>query len=445
MVNRFKPQAESGDQLAEEKPTRQRFWVMGMLFVSVVINYLDRSNLSIVAPRLSDEMHLSPHLLGATLSAFGWTYALFQIPASRLVDRINPRALFATTLALWSVGTLLMGFTGTILQILALRLAVGAFEAPSYPINNRIATTWFGETERASVIGFYTSGQFVGLAFLTPVLTWIESRFGWRFVFQATGAAGLLWALAWWVWYRDPLQSRWINRAELRHISDGGGIPDLSRRLNQTGGSTFWKDLRVVMGNRQLIGVYIGQFGLSSTLWFFLTWFPTYLVRFRHIALVNAGLMAAFPFLAAFVGVLSGGILSDWLLRKGHNLTVARKLPIITGLLLASTLCLANLTDRSSVALSLMACSFFGCGFASISWSVISTMAPERLIGLTGGVFNFISNCAAIVVPIAIGFLIRGTSFSLPLIFISMMALMGIGSYVFLVGDIRRVEDRSGE
>jgi ACS family D-galactonate transporter-like MFS transporter len=275
------------------------------------------------------------------------------------------------------------------------------------------------------------------------VLTWIEYRFGWRFVFQATGAVGLVWAATWWTWYRDPLQSRWINRTELQHISRGGGIPDLSNRLGQKRSSTLWRDLGIVLGNRKLIGIYIGQFGLSSTLWFFLTWFPTYLVRFRHIALTSAGLMASFPFLAAFVGVLSGGVLSDWLLRQGCSLTRARKIPIITGLLLASMLCLANLTDRSSVALFLMTCSFFGCGFASISWSVVSAMAPERLIGLTGGVFNFISNCSAITVPIAVGFLIRGDSFSLPLIFISMMALMGILSYVFLVGDIHRVEDRN--
>ncbi len=427
---------------ALEKPTRQRFGVMAMLFVSVVINYLDRSNLSIVAPRLSDELQLSPTTLGLTLSAFGWTYAIFQIPASRVVDRIKPRLLYAMTLTLWSSGTLLMGFAGTILQILALRLAVGAFEAPSYPMNNRIATTWFGETERATVIGCYTSGQFVGLAFLTPLLTWIEARFGWRFVFQATGAVGLVWAVAWWSWYRDPLDSRWINRSELWHIEDGGGLPDLSQRLIKRGQARFLKDLRVVLGNRKLIGIYIGQFGLSSTLWFFLTWFPTYLVRFRHIALANAGVISSFPFLAAFVGVLCGGLLSDHLLRAGWSLTISRKVPIITGLLLASTLSLANLTDRTFIILALMTCSFFGCGFASITWSVVSAVAPERLIGLTGGVFNFVSNCSGIVVPISIGFLIHGNSFSLPLIFISAMALMGMASYVFLVGDIARVEDR---
>lgn len=416
---------------------------MGMLFVSVVINYLDRSNLSIAAPRLTNEMQLSPKMLGATLSAFGWMYAFLQIPASRLVDRMNPRSLYALTLALWSLGTLAMGFAGTILQILALRIAIGAFEAPAYPINNRIVTAWFGETERAGVIGFYTSGQFVGLAFLTPLLMWIEVHFGWRAVFQATGLVGLAWAFVLWAWYREPLESPWVNESELTLIADGGGIPNLGQHLSQAGKSTILKDLRFLLSEPKLIGLYVGQFGLSSTQWFFLTWFPTYLVRFRHMTVTSAGVAASLPFLAAFFGVLSGGILSDWLIRGGRTLTVARKTPIIIGLILASTVSLANLTTNSSMILFLMSCSFFGSGFASISWSVVSAMAPQRLIGLTGGVFNFVSNCSAIVVPIVIGFLVRGNSFSMPLLFISATALMGIGSFLFLVGDIRRLDDGS--
>ena len=413
---------------------------MLMLFVSVVINYLDRSNLSVVAPRLATDLHLRPAMLGLALSAFGWTYALCQIPASRLVDRIRPRLLYAIILALWSFGTLLMGFVGSFAMLLALRLAVGAFEAPAYPINNRVATTWFGETERARVIGFYTSGQFIGLAFLTPVLASLETRFGWRFIFQATGLVGLLWALGWWLLYREPTEARGINQAELLGIARDGGLPDLGRRFRSKGDSNVWADLRLVLGSRKLWGIYIGQFGLSSTLWFFLTWFPTYLVQYRHIALAGAGRLAAFPFLAAFVGVLSGGLVSDAMLRRGYSLTVARKTPIIAGLLLASLIAAANRFSSPSLAVACMACSFFGCGFASISWSLVSAVAPERLIGLTGGVFNFISNCSAVIVPIVVGLLIRGESFTRPLLFISAMALLGVFCYVLVVGDLTRVE-----
>jgi ACS family D-galactonate transporter-like MFS transporter len=424
-----------------ERPTRRRFSVIWMLFICVVINYLDRSNLSIVAPRLTEELHLNPVALGTMLSAFGWTYALCQIPASRFVDRINPRLLFAVALALWSFATILMGFVGSLFTLIALRLAVGALEAPSYPINNRVVTTWFPESERAGAIGFYTSGQFVGLAFLTPLLAWLETRYGWRFIFEATGAVGVIWALAWWLLYREPTESCGINQAELRLIERGGGIPELSRKLKQSPSASVWKDLGIVLSRRKLWGIYIGQFGLSSILWFFLTWFPTYLVQYRHIALAKAGLLSSLPFLAAFVGVLSGGFLSDWLLRRGLGVTLARKIPIVTGSLLASLIFLANRFEDPRLVIACMTCSFFGCGFASITWSVVSAVAPERLIGLTGGVFNFISNCSAIVVPIVVGLLIKGESFSRPLLFISSMGAMGVCSYVFLVGNIERISE----
>ena len=412
-----------------------------MLFICVLINYLDRSNLSIVAPRLAGDLRLSPVSLGFMLSAFGWTYALFQIPASRLVDRVNPRLLFAAALALWSVATFWMGLAGSFFALIALRLAVGALEAPSYPINNRVVTTWLPEPERAGAIGFYTSAQFVGLAFLTPLLAWLEARYGWRFIFEATGAAGVMWALAWWLLYRDPGESRGVNQAELRLIEEGGGIPELSRKLRESQSASLWKDLAIVLGRRKLWGIYIGQFGLCSTQWFFLTWFPTYLVSYRHIALEKAGLLSSAPFLAAFAGVLCGGLLSDWLLRRGMSVTRARKIPIVAGLFLASLLFLANGFEDPRLVIACMAVSFFGCGFASITWSVVSTVAPERLIGLTGGVFNFISNCSAIVVPTVVGVLIRGQSFTYPLVFISCMGFMGICSYVFVVGDIERIAE----
>lgn len=424
-----------------EKPTRRRFRVMWMLFVCVVINYLDRSNLSIVAPRLTDDLHLTPVTLGMILAAFGWTYALFQVPASRFVDRVHPRILFGLALALWSLATFFMGFVGTFVALIALRLLVGVMEAPAYPINNRVVTTWFPEHERAGAIGFYTSGQFVGLAFLTPVLAWLEAHFGWRFIFQATGAIGIAWAVVWWFLYREPTEARGVNRAELRLIEEGGGIPELSQRLEHSRSASVWRDLGFVLSKRKLWGLYLGQFGVVSVQWFFLTWFPTYLVTYKHIALTKAGVLASLPFLAAFVGVLTSGVLSDWLLRRGLGVTLARKIPVVSGMVLASSIFMANWFNDPRLVIACMTCSFFGTGVACIAWSLVSTVAPERLIGLTGGMFNFISNCAAFIVPMVIGLLVKGNSFARPLFFISSMGVMGICSFVFLVGKIERIPE----
>ncbi|MDQ2834290.1 MAG: MFS transporter [Acidobacteriota bacterium] len=409
-----------------------------MLFVIVVINFLDRSNLSIVGPQLTAALHLSPAKMGLVFSGFGWTYALLQIPASRFVDRVHPRFLYFIVLGLWSLGTLALGFAGAFAMLLALRLMIGALEAPSYPINNRIVTTWFGERERASAIGFYTSGQFVGLAFLTPLLSWISVRFGWRAVFVFTGLVGLLWSIVWICFYRDPKQFRGITQSEIQGIAEQGGIPDLSERSIQSKG-LIWADLKIILSRRKLWGIYIGQFGLVSTQWFFLTWFPTYLVSYRHLDFMKSGLLASVPFFGAFLGVLAGGFVSDWMLRRGISLTVARKTPIIFGLLLSTSIVGANFVSRPVWVTAFFTCAFFGSGFASITWSLVSTLAPERLIGLTGGVFNFVGNLGAIVVPLAIGLLIRGQDFTRPLIFVSATALLGAISYLSLVGRIERV------
>ncbi len=420
--------------------TNRRFLVAMMLFVIVVINYLDRTNLAVVGPELTGALHLDAVRMGFIFSGFGWTYALLQIPTSRFVDRVNPRLLYLIVLGLWSLGTFALGFVGGFAMLLALRLAVGAFEAPSYTINNRVVATWFGENERASMIGFYTSGQFVGLAFLTPLLSWIDVTYGWRAVFFFTGAVGLLWACVWFTFYRDPKDFRGINQAEIDWIAQTGGIPDLSDRL--IGNKRLvWSDLKIILCRRKLWGIYIGQFGLVSTQWFFLTWFPTYLVSYRHLDFMKSGLLASIPFFGAFLGVLSGGFLSDWMLRRGIALTVARKVPIIFGLLLSTSIVGANYVHDPIYVTAFFTCAFFGSGFASITWSLVSTMAPERLIGLTGGVFNFIGNLAAIVVPVAIGFLVRGEDFTKPLIFVSATALIGAFSYLTLVGSIERVTD----
>jgi ACS family D-galactonate transporter-like MFS transporter len=426
-----------------EAPSQRRFLVAMMLFVIVVINYLDRSNISIVGPQLSQALNLTPVKLGVVLSGFGWTYVALQIPCGWLVDRVHPRYLYGCILGLWSLATLSLGLATGFMGLMFLRLAVGGFEAPSYPINNRVVTTWFGEDERAGAIAVYTSGQYVGLGFLTPLLSWIELSYGWRTVFAVTGAVGFAWALVWYVLYRDPAEFRGVNQAEIDHIAARGGIPDLSQRIGRQKRTLAWADWKIVLGNRRLWGVYLGQFGINATQWFFLTWFPTYMVTYRHVSFAKSGLLEALPFLGAFAGVLLGGFVSDGLLRKGCSLTVARKVPIIVGMLLSSSIVVANyVSDPLSISVCLTV-AFFGCGFGSITWSLVSAMAPERLIGLTSGVFNFAGNLAAVIVPLSIGFLIKGNDFTRPLIAVSAMGLMGAGSYIFLVGKIERASEEA--
>ncbi|GAA5228420.1 MFS transporter [Paeniglutamicibacter antarcticus] len=424
-----------------DKATKVRYVVAFMLFLTVVINYLDRSNLSVAAPLIAEEFGLDTAQQGFLLSAFGWTYAAMQLPGGWLVDRVPPRLLYPICLVLWSLATIFMGMAGSFVALIVLRMAVGAFEAPAYPINNKVVTAWFPEKERATAIGFYTSGQFIGLALLTPVLIWLQHVMSWHWVFVATGAVGIVWGLIWYLFYRNPVDSKRANAAEIEYIREGGGLVDLgSTETTEKKPKLSKTDFALVLGRRKLWGIYIGQFCLTSTLWFFLTWFPTYLVNYRQMDYIQTGFLTSLPFIAALVGVLISGVLSDTLLKRGMTLGASRKLPIITGLLLSMSMIGAIFTDSTALVIMFMSIAFFGNGLASITWSLVSALAPARLIGLTGGMFNFIGNLSSIATPIVIGMLVTKTDFGPAFIYMTVVAAAGIVSYIALVGKVERVE-----
>jgi len=424
--------------------TRKRYIVVALLFVTVTINYLDRSNLSIAAAGITSDFQLSPAQLGWIFSAWGWAYAVCQIPGGWLADRFTPRRLAALLIFTWSLATLALGVAGGFTSLIALRFMIGMLEAPSYPINNRVVTTWFPETERARAIATYTSAQFVGLAFLTPLLSWLLANFGWHSVFLFSGGMGLIWSVIWYVWYREPKDFPGVNSDALSLIREGGGIPDLQDRLKkaqQRQDAPFrWRDLFFLLSQRKLWGLYLGQFGLGGTTLFFLTWFPTYLVQYKHMQFIKAGFAASIPFLFGFLGVLAAGILSDYLLKRGYGVGAARKIPVVCGLLLSTTILGANFVDDQRLVIFFMTIAFFGTGLASIVWSLVSAIAPERLIGLTGGVFNFIGGLSGIIVPIGIGYLADGSNFAPALIFVSCLTLLGAFSYGVLIGKVERLD-----
>jgi MFS transporter, ACS family, D-galactonate transporter len=436
--------AQSAPIAAELRPTGRRFRIMGLLFVTVVINYLDRSNISIAAPSLTAEFHLDPVQLGLVFSAFSWTYTAFQLPGGWLVDRVHPRILYPATIMLWSLATLCFGLANGLVALIALRMAVGFFEVPTFLINNRIATTWFGEKERATCIAVYTAAESVGLAFLTPVLFWLKAAFGWPSVFLVTGVLGAVWSLVFFRGYRDPADTKGINTAEIQQIRADGGIPDLSQRAAERRKAVFatpWRDFAIVFGRRKLWGIYFGHFVWGTVGTFFRSWFPTYLVTYRHISFIKAGFYVSLPFLAVFLGVLCSGAISDLLVRRGFSLTFARKAPIIGGLVCSTSIVGANYVDSEGLIIAFLTFAFFCNGVASIHWSLVSATAPERLIGLASSVFNFMGGVAGILSPIVIGLLLRAGDFRLPLVFIAVIEVLGVCSYIFVVGKLERVRE----
>lgn len=425
--------------LTEEKATRVRYLVLALIFINIVINYMDRSNISVAASHMSKDLKLSTVQMGLIFSAFGWVYAALQIPSGYLVDRFKPRAVYACSLFIWSLATLLQSIVGGFGSLLGLRLSIGCFEAPVMPASNKVASSWFPTNERASAIAIYSSAQFVGLAFVSPLLFILEDKFGWKFLFILTGLVGIAWSIVWYALYRDPSKSKRINNAELNYIKEGGGIvedEDVDNSTTKEKAQFKFSDLKMMFSNRKLIGIYIGQFTISSTFWFFLTWFPTYLVEYRHLSFIKSGFVSSVPYLAAFCGVLVSGFVSDKLIKKGVSMGVARKTPIIIGLLLTTTIIGANFVDSTPLIVMFMAIAFFGNGLATITWIFVSLLAPKNLVGLAGGVFNCTGALSSIVIPIVIGIIVSGGNFTPAIALIGILALIGALSYIFIVGKI---------
>jgi ACS family D-galactonate transporter-like MFS transporter len=421
------------------RPTRARWFpVLALIAFGTMLNYLDRTVLGIAAPSLSKELGLTAPMMGIAFSAFSWSYALLQIPGGIFLDRFGTRVTYFIALVGWSAFTAAMGLVNSLRALVLTRIGVGAFEAPCFPANSRILASWFPQQERARANAIYSVGMYAGIGFFSVPLFYVTQAFGWRGLFFLVGAIGILFGGVWWLSYRDPSRSWLVGTDELRHIEAGGGgeYKGQPTRFN-------WSQIAALLRHRQVVGASIGQFGGNSTLVFFLTWFPTYLVTARGMSYINAGVMASVPYIAASVGVLCGGFLSDSILKRTGSANLARKLPIVSGMFLASTIVAANYVPASSngVVIAILSLAFFGQGMTNLGWTVISDIAPKNVIGLTAGIFNFSTNLAGIVTPIVVGVFFGMTgSFVAPLAYIAVVALVGAFSYSVILGDIHRLE-----
>lgn len=429
------------------RPTRVRYSVIALIFLITSINYADRATFSIAGSAASAELGLSPVQMGYILSAFAWAYVLAQVPGGLLLDKFGTKRVYAVAIAAWSLFTATQGFVGLVpgLSVLAtlfcLRFLVGMAEAPSFPGNARIVAAWFPGAERGTASAIFNSAQYFSLVAFAPLMGWLVHSFGWRSVFYVMGVLGLLATGVFLVYIHSPIRHPQINAAELAHIEAGGGLIRMEETVAVRAPSFTWTNIRQLLANRMLIGIYLGQYCINVLTYFFVTWFPIYLVKERGFDIMHAGFAAAAPALCGFAGGLVGGYVSDLLLKRTGSIDIARKGPLLVGMLLASLIIACVFVRSEWLIIALMAVAFFGKGVASLGWAVVSDVAPKELAGLTSGVFNMFGNVAGIVTPIVIGYIVAATgSFDWALVFVGAHCLLTIVAYFGIVGPIRRVE-----
>ncbi|UNS95341.1 MFS transporter [Streptomyces tubbatahanensis] len=401
-----------------------------LAFGAVTINYLDRANLGVALPHITEDLGLSNSVSGILLGAFFWTYAAFLPPSGWLVDRFGPRRMMVVAVAGWSVVTMLMGAATGFLVLLLLRLLLGAAESPAYPSSSKIVSRWFPTRERALAASIFDSGGRAGTAIALPVCTAVIALLGWRGSFVTAGLVGLLYCAVWLRFYRDPETHPKLTDAEREHIRDGDTAAGHGEAMP-------WRDL---FRYRTTWAMVLGFFCLSYVLYFFITWFPSYLVDARGFDLLNLGIFGMLPSLVAIPSQLLGGALQTRLIRAGRSVSFARKLPLVSGLVLSSVIFFAGTVDSAAAALALLAFSQCALTFAASGlWALPSDVAPAPgNVASLAGIQGFASNTAGFVSPLVVGVLLDATggSYVVPLAVAGGVALLGALIYGLLLGRI---------
>jgi ACS family glucarate transporter-like MFS transporter len=423
-----------------------RYGILLLIFLLTTINYADRATFSIAGDAASRDLGLNPVQMGYIMSAFAWAYVIGQIPGGALLDRFGTKLIYTIAIAAWSFFTLVQGFSGFLTGgaifagLFAMRFMVGLAESPSFPGNARLVAAWFPGSERGTASAIFNSAQYFSLVVFAPFMGWLVHTFDWHSVFFVMGGLGLIAAFVFWKMVRSPVDHPGVNKAELDYIEAGGGLTRMEDRTVSKSAAFTWSNVKQVLGSRMLMGVFIGQYGINVLTYFFVTWFPIYLVKERGLNILEAGFAAAAPALCGFAGGVLGGIISDALLKKTGSLTIARKTPLLIGMLLSALIIACAYIDNSALIVVVMAVAFFGKGIASLGWAVVSDTSPREFVGVTGGIFNTFGNSAGIVTPIVIGYIVAATgSFDGALWFVGIHCLLVIAAYFLITGKIERL------
>lgn len=398
---------------------------MALLFLAILINYVDRGNLSIVAVPLMREFQLSPTQMGTLLSSFFWTYAALQIPAGMLIDRYGLRWVYAVAFLLWSLATAGISFAGSVNQILACRLLLGAGEAVAAPASLGYIRRNFRQDEAGLPTAIYTTGMMLGPAVGSLVGAVMVESVGWRVLFLVTGLGACWWVLPWmWLAPRE-------RRAEATPLVRGGGI-------------AWGKVLR----NRLFWGITLVSFLYSYFWYFFLTWIPSYLVIAHGFSFAQMGAATSVP-LAGMALVATGA--ARWADRKiatNRRPIETRRAFVCTGFVLGCLMLLLLAAPSRAMVFPILAVSMVGLGLASANyWALTQAISPRSAIARVVGYQNTVSNLAGVVAPIATGWLLGETKNFDRAIACACAALLAAAvAYRVLIraGDVQRFREACG-
>ena len=381
-----------------------------------LITYVDRVNIATAAGSIQHELGLSNKALGFALSAFGYPYLLFQIFGGWIGDRVGPRRTLFACGVVWAAATMLTGLAGSLGTLFLVRVIVGIGEGATFPVATRAMQTWTPTGRRGFAQGITHAFARFGNAVTPPIVAWLILTTSWRGSFVALGATSLLWVIAWVVYYRDnPADHPSITADELARL------PTLSTRHQRP--RVPWKQLLA-----RMLPVTVVYFCYGWTLWLYLNWLPTFFLREYKLDITKSAIFSSAVFFAGVGGDMLGGTFSDAILRRTASVRRARLTVIVLGFL-CSFACMMGVfatRDLTMIVLSLAAAFFFAELVIGPIWAIPMDIAP-KYSGTASGIMNSGSALAAILSPLAFGYIVDRTGdWHLP--FAGSLALLLVGA-----------------
>jgi MFS family permease len=408
-------------------PDTARWTVLALLFLGGMINYLDRSAMGVAAPFLSKQLSLTPSELGWVFSVFFFGYAAFCFVGGYAADRIGARNVFAIAAVVWSVFCGLTAFVFSYASLLIVRLIFGAGEGPYGSATNKMISNWFPRRQQGSAVGWANAGTPLGGAIAGPIVGFIALAYGWRVSFVVIALIGLGWAIVWMLFVTErPERGADVSAAERAAteaepvVLSAGPRARLGRLLIRPG----------------VLATAFAFFGYAYILYFFLSWFPSYLTMQQHLSISSMSFVGAIPWLLGFIGLAGGGVVSDAIFRFTGNAVLARKLVLVGGLLIAATcVALAGEVTGLLAAVTLMAVSVFFMYLTGHTYFtlILDTVEQDRVGGVSGFV-HLIANLAGIVAPAVTGYMVEASgSFAGAFVLAGAIAVLGALSVVVFV------------
>ncbi len=422
-----------------ERVTNLRWGIALILGFGVLVNYIDRGALSVAAKPLHDELGLGPAQFGYLSSAFFAVYAFSQIPIGYILDRYGVTVVSRIGAFLWTIASACTALAPNFGLIYTARLFLGLAEAPTFPANAKAVGYWFPRNERGLATSLFDAAaklsNAVGVAFTAYLLV----MFGWRGMFWSTAALSFVFFLLFYAFYRNPSEDKRLSHAEAEYIRKGGGEPETPQGERPRGAS-----LAYLLSRRKVWGLTIGFAAYGYLFAFLLTWLPTYLQSTFGVNILQAG---GYVFLIWGVGTLTdlivGGWLVDYLIKRGADANRVRKTVLIAGLVMGFAVIGAAYTKDINVAVAWITIAVAGISFhAPVGWSIPGLIAPTNSTGQVGGIMNFLNNLAGFFAPTITGIIVARTgSFNIALITAGLILVVGIFSYVVILGRIDKIPD----